>query len=261
MKIVSFDVGSKNLSFVILDQTKILSWNNINVQSNSNQCETLVYELDKYLEEFSECERVVIEKQPSKNNKMRIIESLLNAYFVIKGKCCTESKIQSVIVYSAKHKLNDMIKNVKDFNGREGYNNRKKLSVKIADSFIHETQQSEKIIDIFEKSKKKDDLADCLLQGLKYLDIEYINRNKSEELVKNVQSEKKIISRKPTENQLNKKCGLSKSNIKYLLQEYYKDNPSLTVLTDYIKSYKALHNSIIKQFDTIQKCIDEFKYI
>ena len=53
---------------------------------------------------------------------MRIIEGLLNAYFVIKGITNRESDIDKVIVYSAKHKLG------KDtFRGKTNYSQRKKF--------------------------------------------------------------------------------------------------------------------------------------
>ena len=255
MRIASFDVGSKNLSFVILEDKKIISWNNLNVSSNTSVCESLVYELDKYIDMFNTCMHIVIEKQPSKNNKMRIIEGLLNAYFVIKGKCCSMSNVSKVVVYSAKHKLNAMIKNIKDFNGKEGYNNRKKLSVKIAENYLHNSELNSEFVQTFEKSKKKDDLADCLLQGLKYLDIEYIQDETSKEIIQNLQETKKIIARKPTEKQLSKRSGLSKSNIKYLLCAYNQTNHDKNI-QEYIKSYKALYNSILKQFNSIEECLN-----
>ena len=253
MRIASFDVGSKNLSFVILENKKIISWHNLNISSSNSVCESLVYELDKHIELFNECAHIVIEKQPSKNNKMRIIEGLLNAYFVIKGKCSSDSNVSKVVVYSAKHKLNSMIKNMKDFNGKDGYNNRKKLSVKITENYVHENETQE-FIQIFENSKKKDDLADCLLQGLKYLDIEYIKDETSNEIIKNLLENRKIIARKPTEKQLSKRNGLSKSNIKFLLCAYNQANHDENIQA-YINSYKALYNSILKQFNSIEECL------
>ena len=63
------------------------------------------------------------------------------------------------------------------------------------------------------------------------------------------QETKKVISRKPTEKQLSKRNGLSKSNIKYLLCEYKKHNPESNI-HEYICSNNKIHYSIIKQYNS-----------
>ena len=107
---------------------------------------------------------------------------------------------------------------------------------------------------LLDSAKKKDDLADALLQGLKYLDIEYINDETSKQIIENLQETKKVISRKPTEKQLSKRNGLSKSNIKYLLCEYKKHNPESNI-HEYICSNNKIHYSIIKQYNSIDECL------
>ena len=147
MKILSFDVGIKNLAYCIFDSQsqKIRYWNIIDITANknTNACAHMVEILDKY-SEILDCDLVLIEKQPSKNNKMRIIEGLLNAYFVIKGITNKESDIAQVIVYSAKHKLG------KDtFRGKSNYTQRKKLGVFRTEAFLRQYPQTDVFHDMF----------------------------------------------------------------------------------------------------------------
>lgn len=258
--LVSFDVGIKNLSFVILDGSKIIDWQILNVETKKGQtqAETLVYALDDYLKIFNKCEEVIIEKQPSRNNKMRIIEGLINAYFVIKGKCDKKSGIKKVFSYSAKHKLNEYIKKIPGFNGKSGYTARKKLSVEITRKFIENSEQKKKFIEQFQASKKKDDLADCLLQGLKYLDIEVLEEEEMKDIVGSMSMKTKtsVPARKPTDKQMKART-FSKSNIKWYLNEYKNDNPNSTNddITEYLKSKAKLQKSCLVHYKSIEECI------
>ena len=207
MSILSFDVGMKNLAFCILKETIIEKWDvsEIKYKTNQSLCDAIVHHLDKY-PELLECNTVLIEKQPSRNNKMRIIEALLNAYFVIKGSSNQESNIKKVLVYSAKYKLGS-----NTMKGKSNYNERKKLSIARCRKFLENTSKlNEKYLDVFSKSKKKDDLADSLLQALAY------NKSSIFEDLQNVENTEKVTMRKPTEKQ-EKTGNYSRSNIKYLL--------------------------------------------
>ena len=214
MKILSFDVGIKNLAYCIYDSKsqKILNWNilDITANKNDNACAHMVNLLDKCTD-LLDCDLVLIEKQPSRNNKMRIIEGLLNAYFVIKGITDKESGITKVIVYSAKHKLG------KDtFRGKSNYTQRKKLGVFRTEAFLKQYSQTDEFHSMFVNSKKKDDLADSLLQALSYINLD-INCD-----TKSFTENEKVISRKPSKKQ--ERSRYSKCNLKYLLNEFVKTN-------------------------------------
>jgi hypothetical protein len=156
--------------------------------------------------ELLETHLVLIEKQPSRNNKMRIVEAMLNAYFIIKGTTNSSSSIKKVIVYSAKHKLGS-----ETIKGKKGYAQRKKLSVERTQEFLNQQQQTEEIQNVFKNSKKKDDLADSLLQALAFTK-NTIHKEISEQPI-----ELKISARKPTEKQ--EKSGYSMSNLKWFFKE------------------------------------------
>jgi len=231
MRILSFDVGIKNLAYCIFDSQsqKVQYWNIIDItaKKNDNACAHMVNLLDKY-SELLECDLVLIEKQPSRNNKMRIVEGLLNAYFVIKGITNKESSIEKVIVYSAKHKLG------KDtFRGKSNYSQRKKLGVFRTEAFLKQYPQTDEFHYMFLNSKKKDDLADSLLQSLSYINLDVDCDTKS------FSDNEKVISRKPSKKQ--ERSRYSKCNLKYLLNEYIKDKHS----KEYILSKIASETKII----------------
>ena len=145
--------------------------------------DVLKIELIKKLEErkdFLSADSIIIENQPSmKNPKMKAIASTLYDYFLIRGifdKKHNNSKIKKVKFMSPSNKLkvaneNDTKKLVK-IKGNEAktYKLTKSLSVKYCRELI-ETNESNKWLDLFNNHKKKDDLADCFLQGLYFIHL------------------------------------------------------------------------------------------
>jgi hypothetical protein len=154
---LSFDVGQKNLAFckVNLETHDIVEWNVISLP-------TTLQSIVKHLEQafpVDDVTLILVEKQPARNVKMRIIETILMTYFLTKG-------IKTVLSYSAKHKLGSVGKTIK---GKTNYTMRKKMSVVMCKTYISRTANMEEWIILFDKSKKKDDLSDSLLQYLSYI--------------------------------------------------------------------------------------------
>ena len=98
---------------------------------------------------------VLIENQISPiANKMKTIQGMLAQYFIM-------NNVNIIDFVSSSNKLKDFTE------GKTTYNERKKLGIKIM-----KEQLLNKRIDlrkIFDKHKKKDDLADSYLQGLWYI--------------------------------------------------------------------------------------------
>ena len=247
MKLLSFDVGIKNLAYCIFDSQsqQIQNWNIIDItaKKNENECAHMVTLLDNYPELLNN-DLVLIEKQPSRNNKMRIIEGLLNAYFVIKGLTNKESDIQKVIVYSAKHKLgNDT------FKGKSNYSQRKKLGVFRTEAFLQQYPQTDEFHDMFINSKKKDDLADSLLQALSYVNLD-INCD-----TKSFSDNEKVISRKPSKKQ--ERSRYSKCNLKYILNEYIKDSKSKEYILNKIASETKIISAVKYWYKTPEEAYNK----
>jgi hypothetical protein len=189
MKILSFDVGIINLAYCIFDTStcKIHHWEIIELSKKGNTFTahiaksgiaelylTLINELDKR-PHLLDIDVVVIEKQPSFNPKMRIIAGCLQTYFYIRGVVDrSENPINSVEFFSPKHKLKCYTGPELDISSKNGkivkgkYAQTKKMGVLIAQEKLKEYSEIPNFVEFFEKSKKKDDLADCYLQALTY---------------------------------------------------------------------------------------------
>jgi hypothetical protein len=167
MLILSFDVGIKNLAYCLIDSDKnILDWDVLNCES-SNTTLTMIEKLDS-LDYLLGADIILIEKQPAFNPKMRIISNALFVYFTIRILHEQERKAK-ILFYSAKYKLRCC--DVKfEFKVKSKYSKNKKLAVEHTKILLKTHQE------FFLKHKKKDDLADCFLQGLSYINF-YIKKN------------------------------------------------------------------------------------
>jgi hypothetical protein len=119
--------------------------------------------LDDEYSHFLDCDKVLIERQPGKKKRMEKVSNNLFSYFLIRGLLNKESSIKEVDYIDASSKLFIYPKKYKNT-----YKKRKKLSTFICGKYIKDTQE-QCIIDVFTKEKKKDDLADALLQCLSHL--------------------------------------------------------------------------------------------
>jgi hypothetical protein len=155
--ILSFDVGIKNLAYCVLDSTTfhILAWNVCQIPTDIHQQLEYLDTCDFWNVSF---DTVIIEKQPARNVKMRLVENTLSVYFFMKG-------VKFVSSYNSKHKLGSLGKHIK---GVKNYNVRKKYGIAMTNSFIQDTHTHTQYAEFFNKHKKKDDLSDCLLQALTY---------------------------------------------------------------------------------------------
>ena len=166
MYILSFDVGIKNLAYCLIDteSVNIHAWEVFEIPNPAISLHKVLQLLDtKELCILTDI--ILIEKQPYRNAKMRLLENILLTYFNLRGIMCSNSPVTNVKSYSAKFKLGDIGKTMK---GKKNYNQRKKMSIEMCKLFLEKNPQE--LNDIFIKSKKKDDLADCLLQALSYIE-------------------------------------------------------------------------------------------
>ena len=225
MKILSFDVGIKNLSYCTLDEDKrIKNWGILNLDE-SPQCsmclkkpcekqasysverngETCYYctshikhkSLGKLFKKkklntsrdmmnlsqiciknlktlnLEDISSVLIENQPAlKNPVMKSIQMIIYTFFIIEGVINESSSINSVHMINARNKLKVYkgepvsipFKNDK----KNRYKINKFLSVEYTKNMIE--NESDEIKNIYNLSKKKDDLADSYLQGIYWLE-------------------------------------------------------------------------------------------
>lgn len=192
MSLLSIDVGIKNLAMCLIDSStrRIYQWDVSGVPPQ--HADGLFKALKVHLRGRPwtlDAHTVLIEKQPDRNKTMKGVEHFLHTYFLCHDK--------DVIVYDARHKVPDI-----SGPGRARYIQRKKASIERCRQFLQETQPD--WIQVFDKHKKKDDLADTCMQALSFID-----RTPEEPA-----AEVKARPRKPTENQTRTKY--SKANLAWL---------------------------------------------
>ena len=175
MKIASFDIGIRNLAFCILKtetNTKksclcsICNWGILplcepteKVKQISLQliCQRMCTQLNKQ-EDFDGVDMVVLENQPVyMNPKMKSVQMMLFTYFVMNG--------YDVKMFSPRDKLSIYTGPEVECTLKSKYSRRKYLGIQYCSYILQNSTLSE----FFALHKKKDDLADSLLQGLLYL--------------------------------------------------------------------------------------------
>jgi len=101
-------------------------------------------------------EKIIIENQISPiATRMKTIQGMIAQYFIMKD---IQANIEFV---SSANKLKGL--------GKMTYKERKKAGIEHCKTFLQTTQQPSALCEMFSQSKKKDDLADSLLQGLYWL--------------------------------------------------------------------------------------------
>jgi len=219
--ILSIDCGIKNLAMCLIDRDskKIHTWDvsGVPVNHSDGVFPCLIRHLDER-EWVLKSSVVVIEKQPDRNRSMKSVENLLHTYFLVKGK--------SVVIWDARHKIPDVAGP-----GKARYDARKKASIERARKFISETNSE--WVTFFDKHKKKDDLADTVMQALSFIE------KRAEEVPK-----KKQTPRRPTDNQIRTKY--SKANLAWLVKTGAKQDARFK--KDVARYYKDLEE-LKKEFD------------
>lgn len=152
--------STKNKGFV-LSKSK----SNDNMYDLNRQ---LYSELDK-VAEFSKVTQVIIENQPAYINPlMKTISVFVFSYFTYKKQNNSEWNLNKVSFYSAsnKMKINNMTEVIDDQPENKKYKKTKEMSVIYCTDLLKDDLTW---LNFLKSFKKKDDLADSLLQGLHYI--------------------------------------------------------------------------------------------
>jgi hypothetical protein len=231
--ILSIDVGIRNLAMCQFNETSnlVVQWDVSGVPPEHR--DGIYVSLRKHLDErpwILDSDIILIEKQPDRNKKMKMVEHFLHAYFVIKA------PKSETIIYDAKFKIPDVVGP-----GKAQYTKRKKVSIERCEAFLRRDDTNKHWIETFMKSKKKDDLADTVMQAISF--TKRVEPKKKEKIVK------KLVPRKPNENQ--KRTKYSKCNLAYI----YKNSPECECLENNkrfmkdLKRYYRCIDDLIKEMD------------
>ena len=229
MVLLSIDVGIKNLAICMIDEKtlEVLRWDVSGVPPQHR--DGLFPCLRDHLDDkpwVLEASTVLIEKQPGMNKTMKTVENFLHAYFVIKN------QKSEVIIYDARHKVPDVAGS-----GKAMYRQRKKVSIDRCREFIEGSEVNKHWMPTFVSSKKKDDLADTVLQALSYINRRVVSKKSEKET-------KKVVARKPNENQ--KATKYSIPNLIWLVRNepHEKLKSDKRFMKDLLRHYKSFEEFI-----------------
>lgn len=161
MRVLSIDIGSANLACCMVDgkaegsgETRaILAWEMLSIGGTDPK--RVADAFDARFTAFASADLVVIERQSMINGSMRMMQAYVHMYFVMRGK-----EVRIVATKNA-------FLGVSNRGGKAGYRARKKAAVEYALEFV-KTQHGAAgpLVTAFLAAKKKDDLADALVQAL-----------------------------------------------------------------------------------------------
>ena len=162
MPTIGIDPGTKNLALCMVDGPKIVKWAVVNIMPDPKGIADGLAKIN-FADWVKESTDVVIERQPTKNPRAVRIQHYIEMFGAMNG--------GRLYCIDPKHKLS-YASSTSFWPEREilnwSYNERKKLSVETVTNFMKNTEQDEQFVTMFEKSKKKDDLADALLHCLAF---------------------------------------------------------------------------------------------
>lgn len=147
-----------------LNKLKIINCNKVDTFMVINKMYDLFETKYKY---FLNADIVLLEMQPVKRQQMRTIANMVHSYFNISGVRNNDSKIHNVFFTSATNKLKYNVEETQKT--KNTYSERKKLAIKYCDDYLNNIE-NKYYLDFFTESRKKDDLADALLQCLFFID-------------------------------------------------------------------------------------------
>jgi hypothetical protein len=178
MRLLSIDVGYRNLAYCVLEDERVVEWEVVDaVKEDKTWAKIpkvgndpiiiglLVKSMWDRREKLLSVDTVLIERQPPRARVMRVLEGAIQAFFLTCMQTVEICKVKKVESFNARDKFKHFEQRAL-LRGKKNYSARKKAGVEMCRDYLVETGQDSVL---FEKAKKRDDLADALMQGVIFL--------------------------------------------------------------------------------------------
>jgi Poxvirus A22 protein len=214
MRLLSIDVGTRNLGVCVLlsgndpkgTTDRIRHWRVLQLPTPVTAL-GLQEALREPLEEWGTYDAVVIERQPGKSHTMQRIQHYCEMLFSTRGNRVSVMEARNKLVFAANTPWWPPNISANKWTYRE----RKTAAVATIRVFLQATDQDPEHRALFDRSSKRDDLADSALQAMGYAHVFAALESAAAEPVP-------LKPRRPTPKQL-QSGKLSNHHIAYLLQE------------------------------------------
>lgn len=246
MILTSFDVGRKNLACCVYDNTArtILFWHIFDL---GDRCRgtgvhrEMYRQFDDAWDSLGRADVVLVERQPRTNPQMRVIEAIVEAYFVLKGKRCVD--------YSSRHKLGRTLDS-----SVNTYAARKRASVDLTNKFLQETAADEGVMAIWRASKKKDDLGDALLQACSYRG----DLPPPDESLAEAELTRKVPRREPADKRNHLRKLYTRSQVKWFFSEWLgeKKGGNRIVLPEHDDTLALRFESMLDKSSRVKRSVE-----
>jgi hypothetical protein len=220
MRVLSVDVGIKNLAYCVYDSESqsVDFWKVFEIHPIANDMARGICQILTELEasepqlEMTAIQKVVIELQPGRNQRVKAIQHFLHMFYVLKH-------AKNVVLFSPRHKLAGT---GCENSGRTPamYRQRKKASVALCECWLRAHPQNERWTTMLSRQGfKKDDAADALNQALAFCHPRATSATTvhGADAASVVASVEVIRARKPSARQASARGCYSKANLKHIL--------------------------------------------
>ena len=239
MRVLSVDVGTVNMGVCLYDSgtQAIAHWTVLAVDRGVQLCEGVLEVMQKLWDSLHELQtpvdKVIIEKQSKRSLRMQAVQNYVHMFCVMQG--------APTLVYSPVNKLKGT---GQENSGRSNYRARKKAAISLTQQWLAEHPQAAGVVAEFGSAKKRDDLADSLLQALAFC-------RGSPDRPARVSSAAAVRPRRPTLAQ-EQSGRYSKSNILHLLRLLQKQGGDVRQGAAHDKK---LAKAMKKQYGSAEACL------
>jgi len=184
IQILSFDIGIKNMAYCFCHfnnnndnnnnyNFKIIKLNKIDLNLNKNSnIQKIIDNTIEFLETtlnddiiINKDDKLIVLIECQMTSIMRTIQTVINTYFKMIGKY--EGFNLDTIYLSPKHKLN-IINKYSDKIASNSYKQNKTDAIYFTEYLLKNTYKDDNILNIFNNTKKKDDISDAFLMCVYY---------------------------------------------------------------------------------------------